>query len=74
MPRKNEKICPECGKTYHGHSEVSRNDSQMMICPDCGIRESLEQLGLNEEEREHILDTIHRTMRGEFDDKWDEEK
>ena len=30
------------------------------ICPDCGVRQALDSIGIEPEERERILDTIHR--------------
>lgn len=57
------RICPRCGKAYHGVPALSREDATTSICPDCGTREALESIGVNELEQEQILDTIHRTMR-----------
>ncbi len=53
-------VCPKCGKTYTAPPALSRADNTTLICPDCGTREALESLGIGAEEREHILDTIHR--------------
>ena len=65
---KNEKhietVCPKCGKVYYDPPALSRTDNQTLICPDCGIRESLEAFGLGAEEQEHIIDTIHRAYKG----------
>lgn len=62
---KNEKytetVCPKCGKVYYDAPALSREDNKTLICPDCGIRESLSAFGLNKEEQEHIINTIHRT-------------
>ena len=56
------RICPKCGKTYHGVPALSRVDGITSICPDCGTREALESIGVDEAEQEKILETIHRTM------------
>lgn len=58
------RICPKCGKSYREHPAVSRIDNSP-ICPDCGTREALASIGVNETEQEKILDTIHscRCMR-----------
>lgn len=56
------RICPKCGKTYHGVPALSRADGITSICPDCGTREALESIGVDEAEQEKILETIHRTM------------
>lgn len=57
------KICPYCGKAYHGAPALSRVDSETLICPDCGTREALESIGVEPTEQEEILETIHRSMK-----------
>lgn len=57
------RICPCCGKIYTGCPALSRRDNETLICPDCGIREALESIGVKPEEREQILETIHRCER-----------
>lgn len=74
MTTKRKRICPICKESYGGYPSQSRKDPNLMICPKCGIREALQELGMDEEEREHILDKICRTMRGEYDDQWKDEK
>lgn len=59
------KICPRCGKTYHSAPALSRVDNQTLICPDCGTREALESMGVDQVEQEQILDTIHRCGNNE---------
>ena len=56
------RVCPICGKTYTEHPALSRVDNETLICPDCGVVESLESLGIGKEEQEQILETIHRSM------------
>lgn len=66
------RICPRCGKEYRGYPALSRKDNKTLICPDCGVRESLESIGVDAEEQEKILSIIHNTyegMEGEGDDK-----
>jgi len=53
-------VCPLCGKLYTGHPALSRADNRTEICPDCGIRQALESIGIQPDEREEILETIHR--------------
>lgn len=36
------KICPVCGKKYSDYPALSRRDNKTEICPDCGIREAIE--------------------------------
>lgn len=52
-------ICPRCGKVYRGRPALSRIDNKTYICPDCGTREALESIGIDEKEQEEILATIH---------------
>lgn len=52
-------ICPRCGKEYTGRPALSRADNKTYICPDCGTREALESIGVDEKEQEEILATIH---------------
>lgn len=56
-------ICPLCGRTYRGRPALSRADTETLICPDCGTREALESIGVNETDREKILEIIHRHDR-----------
>lgn len=53
-------VCPKCGKAYTGHPALSRTDNETQICPDCGIREALESIGVIPAEQEKILAAIHR--------------
>ena len=52
--------CPKCGKPYTGYPALSRRDNTTLICPDCGTREALEDIGIGLEEREQILSIIHQ--------------
>ena len=54
-------VCPLCGRAYHGAPALSREDNETLICPDCGTREALESIGVDEKEQELILDAIHRS-------------
>lgn len=56
------KICPVCGKEYRDHPAISRKNGEF-ICPDCGVMEALESIGISKEEREKILGVIHRHER-----------
>ena len=56
------RICPVCGKSYTDHPSLSRRDNETQICPDCGTREALTSMGVDPEEQERILETIHRNM------------
>lgn len=63
--RRETRICPRCGQKYTGYPALSRKDNKTLICPDCGVRESLESIGVSAEEQEKILSIIHNTYRGE---------
>lgn len=53
-------VCPLCGKTYSGVPALSREDNKTLICPDCGTRQALQSIGVDAEEQEKIIETIHR--------------
>ena len=53
-------VCPLCGRLYHGHPALSRTDNETLICPDCGTREALQSIGVDADEQEQIIETIHR--------------
>ena len=55
-------ICPKCGQSYKGIPALSREDNKTLICPDCGVREALESIGVDVNEQEEILAAIHRSM------------
>ena len=54
------RICPKCGQRYTEHPALSRVDNETLICPDCGTREALAALGVDEAEQDEIIETIHR--------------
>jgi len=53
------RVCPKCGQRYTEHPALSRVDNETLICPDCGTREALATLGVDEAEQEKILEAIH---------------
>lgn len=55
--------CPICGRIYHEPPALSRKDNKTLICPDCGTREALAGLGIDEKEREEIIRTVHKYTR-----------
>ena len=40
------RVCPKCGKEYNDYPALSRRDNKTLICPECGVREALEDAGL----------------------------
>ena len=50
--------------SYTGHPALSRTDNETLICPDCGTRQALASIGVDEKEQEEILATIHRNCDG----------
>ncbi len=55
------RVCPLCGKTYAEPPALSRTDNETLICPDCGIRQALDSIGISAEEQEKIISIIHQT-------------
>ena len=55
------RICPLCGGSYAEPPALSRTDNKTLICPDCGVRQALDSIGVGRDEQESILDTIHRS-------------
>ena len=55
------RVCPLCSKAYAEPPALSRTDNETLICPDCGIRQALESIGISTEEQDKILSIIHRT-------------
>lgn len=53
-------ICPKCGQAYSEHPALSRYDNATLICPDCGTREALTDIGISLAEQEQIIEVIHR--------------
>ena len=56
----NGRVCPHCGKTYYEPPALSRDDNESLICADCGVREALSSLGIDEAEQESIIATMRR--------------
>ena len=56
-------LCPLCGAAYHERPALSREDGETPICPDCGIRQALDSIGVNPKEQEKILKVIHEHSR-----------
>lgn len=36
------RTCPICGKQYYTYPATSRRDNKTKICPDCGVKEALD--------------------------------
>jgi len=62
-PEMRSGVCPRCGRTYHGIPALSRADNKTPVCPDCGVREALESIGVSTEEQDKILAIIHRNTK-----------
>ncbi|MBR0456176.1 MAG: hypothetical protein IJJ01_05850 [Firmicutes bacterium] len=52
-------VCPLCGKHYIGRPALSRIDNKTYICPECGTRQALASIGVDEREQEEIIATIY---------------
>lgn len=59
-----KRVCPRCGQAYRGRPAVSRADNETPLCPDCGTREALESIGVDEKEQDSILAAIHGCTEG----------
>ena len=57
------RTCPVCGREYLEVPALSRVDNATLICPDCGVRETLNSIGVAEAEQEEILGILHRAGR-----------
>lgn len=57
------RTCPRCGGVYSGHGAVSRADNLIVICPDCGTREALQSIDVNEKEQDKIIYIIHKHIK-----------
>lgn len=44
-------VCPKCGKLFSERGAVSRVDNVTIVCSDCGTREALESIGVDERNR-----------------------
>ena len=53
-------VCPRCGEAYTGFPALSRLDNKTLLCPDCGVREALDGLGIAIIEQNEILKILHR--------------
>lgn len=53
------RVCAVCGKTYTDYPAISRKDNKTEICPECGMREALESIGVNGEEQNRIVETVN---------------
>ena len=56
------RTCPLCEAQYRGYPALSRKYPNTQICPDCGTREALENIGVSADEQEKILGIIHRNI------------
>lgn len=54
------KTCPLCGKKYTKNPALSRVDNITFICPECGVRQALESIGIKKDEQEEILKILHK--------------
>lgn len=50
-----KRVCPVCGREYAGYPALSRGDSAVEICPDCGMREALDAAGIIGQEADRIM-------------------
>ena len=58
---KEPRLCPKCGCKYEKYPALSRADNKTYVCPDCGVKEALQSIGISPEEQEKIIEAIHRS-------------
>ena len=61
-----QRTCPKCGQDYTERPATSRIDGSP-ICPECGIREALQSIGVDEAEQDKIINIIR--SKGEYYEK-----
>lgn len=53
------RVCPICGMPLTAHPAISRVDNRTEICSDCGTRQALAAAGMDGEDQEEIINSIH---------------
>jgi len=51
-------VCDRCGMKYTAHPVPSKSDPNVLLCPECGTRDNLQDMGLSEKEQEQIIQTM----------------
>ena len=54
------RVCPYCGIKFTEIPVTSRKDNKTLICPDCGARESMDIFGMKDQDKEKVIEMIHR--------------
>ena len=55
---------PEVRSSIFRASGSVPKDNMTLICPDCGTREALTEIGVAAEEQEQIIEIIHKCKGG----------
>lgn len=56
-----ERTCPICGHKYTDYPALSRLDNVTLICSECGIRQALDSIGVNDsDDQDHIIELARR--------------
>lgn len=72
MDERIERTCPLCGAIYKERPAISRDDNKTLICPDCGTRQALKDMGVSKEDAEQIVNTIHKYTGGAYEEDYTE--
>lgn len=57
-------VCPRCKRPYTGRPALSRMDNKTDICPDCGIRETIESIpGMGGRKRPNPAERTKRAVQ-----------
>lgn len=59
------RLCPICGQEYAEAPAISRTDNITQICPECGSRQALKSMGLDEAEIDAIIAVMANNTRRE---------
>ena len=56
-------VCPKCRKPYKERPAMSRRN-KTAICPECGLREAMDDAGISEKEQAEIIAEIQKKTAG----------
>ena len=57
------RMCPYCGMKFTDVPATSRRDRKTLICPDCYARESMDIFGMSDQDKDKVIDMIHRRSK-----------
>ena len=51
-------VCPKCNRVYTAYPALSRIDNRTPICPECGMREAMQSIEIDEEHQDKIINMV----------------